>query len=80
MPLLQFLPQRGAEVNLELQGRTALWQAIQRGDDKIVQLLLTHGVLLNRKDSDGQTPVHHAVHPGSAAVVSAWTYIRHYRV
>ncbi|XP_054287681.1 uncharacterized protein LOC129003414 [Macrosteles quadrilineatus] len=47
--------------SLDCRGRTPLQCAISRGFEEIVKLLIDKNAMLNAKDIDGNTSVHHAV-------------------
>jgi len=53
--------EKGADVNAaNNQGFTAMHGAANRGFDKMVELLAEHGAKLDRKDSQGRTPMMYA--------------------
>jgi ankyrin repeat protein len=46
-----------------------LSRAVEKGNEAIVQLLLTHGAQPDLEDADGQTPLSRAEHAGNEAVL-----------
>jgi ankyrin repeat protein len=46
-----------------------LSRAVEKGDERIVKLLLEHSAQLDFEDENGQTPLSRAVEEGSVAVV-----------
>ena len=44
-------------------------RAVEKGDDAVVQLLLTYGAQPDLEDADGQTPLSRAEHAGNEAVL-----------
>ncbi|MCJ1313364.1 hypothetical protein MMC25_007042 [Agyrium rufum] len=61
----------GADVNDHLSGSNALWIAVLRGHETIVELLLKRGAESNRADEyHGQTALHCAAASGDAILVS----------
>ena len=61
--LVQLLLSHGAD-----PGDT-LFLALQQADSAVIDLLLAHGASLNRKDANGDTPLHIAVERGDVALV-----------
>ena len=60
LALLELLLKHGCDVDEARSGTTALISAVSRGSLEIIPFLLQHGADVNRKDSDGRTPLIHA--------------------
>src|SRR5437588_7260509 len=59
----QILLARDADVDVPDDcGGTALFWAISGGEAEVVRLLLAHGASLAHRNSDGRTPLEHALH------------------
>lgn len=62
----------GIEINShDENGQPPLIEAVMNGEDAICKLLLSHGALVDFKDSTGHTALHYAV-TGKVSEVSSW--------
>jgi len=73
--VVQLLLAQGAKVNYRYELKegttTPLSRAVERGNEVVVWLLLTHGAQPDLEDAAGHTPLSRAEHAGSEAVLHA---------
>ncbi len=67
--LFSRMVQRGSDLDVEQDGRTLLHAAAEGGSVPIVEILLSRGLDINRKDANGWTPLHFAVDAERTGVV-----------
>jgi hypothetical protein len=72
--LQKMLRQPGFDINLALldYGTTAAYAAAQRGNDKCLSLLISHGANMSKVDKRGWTPIHTACEHGRYACLEVW--------
>ncbi|KAN0068811.1 hypothetical protein V8E54_012980 [Elaphomyces granulatus] len=66
--VVRLLLAEGVKVNYRYE-HTPLSRAVEKGNEAVVQLLLTHGAQPDLEDADGQTPLSRAEHAGNEAVL-----------
>lgn len=69
VPMINFLLERGAKVNLREGQRTPLHIAAAQGNREVVALLLRHGADVAAKDRSGQTALQVAAQSGKREIV-----------
>ncbi len=72
MPAVQMLLDKNPNLEAEdVRGRTALFRAVEEGQDEVINVLLAHKAEVNHRASDGSTPVLAAVSYGKLPAIKA---------